>query len=176
MIPFGVTFCVVHFGVTFWCYLLVLPFILSEYAWWSVAQGGGCNARRENGISARRQSFDGTSFIFIFILWKFIFFISLSCDLGNGSYLLLLPALVQLFAFGCYLKIKKHICFFFLNIPIWPTLLNNASVPLSSLVIYHLSANKKLLDTGWVPCCSSAEKPEFAHLMVHPSPPTKIFK
>ena len=43
--------------------------------------------------------------------------------------------------------------------------LNDAFVSVSSFVIFHLTANKKLLDTGRVPWCSSVEKPEFVHLI-----------
>ena len=43
--------------------------------------------------------------------------------------------------------------------------LNRPFVSFSSFVIFHLTANKKLLDTGRVPWCSSVEKPEFVHLV-----------
>ena len=52
--------------------------------------------------------------------------------------------------------------------------LNHVFVSLSSFVIFHLTANKKLLDTGGVPWCSSVEKPEFVHLIFLPPSHTKI--
>ena len=52
--------------------------------------------------------------------------------------------------------------------------LNHVFVSLSSFVIFHLEANKKLLDTGGVPWCSSVEKPEFVHLIFLPPSYTKI--
>lgn len=47
--------------------------------------------------------------------------------------------------------------------------LNRVFVPFSSFVIFHLTANKKLLDTGGLPWCSSLPKPEFVHLIFLPT-------
>ena len=143
VIPFGVTFCVVHFGVTFWCYLLYC-LNMPDDLWPRVADAmhaGKMESRQGDNLStAPRLSsfsfFENLSFLLVY---------HVILAMGATFYFYLLS--FNFFAFGFYLIIKTHICFF-LNILIWPTLLNNASVPLSSLVIFHLSANKKLLDTG----------------------------
>ena len=47
--------------------------------------------------------------------------------------------------------------------------LNHVFVSFSSFVIFHLPANKKLLDTGGVPWCSSVQNPHFVHLIFLPT-------
>ena len=89
VIPFGVTFCVVHFGVTFWCYLLYC-LNMPDDLWPRVADAmhaGKMESRQGDNLSTAPRL---SSFSF----FENLSFISLSCDLGNGSYLLLLPALV----------------------------------------------------------------------------------